>query len=284
MAFRYKVKIAATVLMLVATKFGNSLIENQRMTVFAAESESIYPEGAGVSPSAEITVPIYNYDVLNVVLPTSYAVAFNPYGLNIRIGRDEVSDRQVVSQNYGMVNKSTRDKLITVTLTVEDLSGEIIFVDSPEEAENADAEAYTVYLALIPADQEEIKVNAQSLNKDITPEALANISMGQATENAVALQTGINQVTFKLSGAEYGFADGNGLSLSTESNTGDSFELMELAEDGTGVTAFTFGGVMNPNADWTKLSKGIKISVAYIYENATGEETIVEGTGAMISR
>ena len=61
-----------------------------------------------------------------------------------------------------------------------------------------------------------------------------------------------------------------------------SFQLLELAADGSGATAFTFDGVMNPDADWAEMRRGIKISVVYTYEDAMGTETIVEGTGAMV--
>lgn len=250
---------------------------------YAAESETVSSEDDEVSSPIEVTVPIYDYDILNVLVPTSYAVAFNPYGLNIRVGEGQFYNGQVISRNYGIVNASTRDKLVTVAITVEDLNdGQITFVDSAEAARNADEETFAIYLTLVPADDGEIMVNNQHLDRDITAGALADVSMGQSTENAVALLAGENQVTFKLSGAVYGFLDDAVLGLDDEGIQDGSFQLMELAADGTGVTAFTFDGVMNPDADWTKLQRGIKISVIYTYENATGAETIVEGTGAMV--
>lgn len=41
---------------------------------------------------------------------------------------------------------------------------------------------------------------------------------------------------------------------------------------------------MNPKADWSKLTKGVRISVTYDYDNAVGDEKIVEGTGAIIEK
>lgn len=231
----------------------------------------------------DIKVPIDNYDILNVLVPTSYLVAFNPYGLNIRVGEDKVINRQVVSRNYGIINESTRDKLVTLVLTVEDLNdGLITFVDSAEAARNADEETFAIYLALVPADDGEIMINNQNPDKDITVEALTDVSMGLSAENALPLLAGENQVTFKLSGAMYGFIDGVELSMDDEGSQIDSLQFMGLAPDGTGVTAFTFDGVMNPDADWSKLQRGIRISVVYTYEDATGTETIVEGTGALV--
>ncbi len=56
-----------------------------------------------------------------------------------------------------------------------------------------------------------------------------------------------------------------------------------MSPDGRSVTAFTFGGAMNPKADWEKLSKGIKVSAAYDYQTADGTEKIIDGTGSLIA-
>lgn len=296
MKFNHRIKMVAVVFLLVMSGAGGFF--GRPADVFAAGLETVSSGDAEifskeatvssgdaeVSPSPlDIMVPIYDYDVLNVLVPTSYAVAFNPYGLNVCVGEGEFYSGQVVSRNYGIVNESTRDKLVTVLLTVEDLNdGQITFVDSAEAARNADAETFAIYLALIPADDGEIMVNSQTPGKDITAEALTDVSMGLSAKNAVTLLAGENQVTFKLSGAVYGFLDGNGPSLEEGNSQIDSFQLMKLAADGTGVTAFTFDGVMNPEADWTKLQRGIRLSVVYTYENATGTEMIADGTGAMV--
>lgn len=282
MKFKRRINMITAISLLLAACMGGGL-SWRPIDVFAAESETVSSGDAEVTSPLETMVPIYDYDVLNVLVPTSYMVAFNPYGLNVNVGGDEFSSRQVISRNYGIVNESTRDKLVTVTFTIEDLNdGQITFVDSAEAARNADAETFAIYLALVPADDGEITVNNRKLDKDITAGALADVSMGQSTENAVALLAGENQVTFMLSGAMYGFFDDGGSSLDDGVSHDGSFQLLKLAADGAGATAFTFDGVMNPDADWTKLQRGIKISVVYTYENATGTETIVEGTGAMV--
>lgn len=296
MKFDHRLKVITVVSLLLASVVVGGL-SGKPIDVFAAGSETISSgdtevssgdaefssEDTETSSLLDIKVPIYDYDILNVLVPTSYAVAFNPYGLNIRVGEDKFINRQVISRNYGIVNESTRDKLVTVVLTVEDLNeGQITFVDSAEAARNADEETFAIYLALVPADDGEIMMGNRIPDKDITAEDLTDISMGWSTENAVTLLAGENQVTFKLSGAVYGFLDGSEPEFEDDSSQTDSFQLMELAPDGTGVTAFTFDGVMNPYADWTKLQRGIRISVVYTYENVTGTETIVEGTGAMV--
>lgn len=282
MNIKHRIQIITVISLLLVAGMGGGL-PGRSINAYAAESKTVSSEDAEISSPIEVTVPIYDYDILNVLVPTSYAVAFNPYGLNIRVGEDRFCNSQVISRNYGIVNESTRDKLVTVAITVEDLNqGQITFVDSAEAAREADAETFAIYLALVPADDGEIMVDNRNPDKDITAAALADVSMGQSAENAVALLAGENQITFKLSGALYGFLDDAGISLGDEGIQDGSFQLMELAADGTGVTAFTFDGVMNPNADWTKLQRGIKISVIYTYENATGTEMIVEGTGAMV--
>ena len=282
MKFKREIKMITVFSLLLASVVGGGL-SGRPVDVFAAESETISSGDAEVSSMLETTVPIYDYDILNVLVPTSYTVALNPYGLNVSVGEDEFLSGQVISRNYGIVNASNRDKLVTITLTVEDLNdGRITFVDSAEAVRDADEETLAIYLALVPADDEEITVSNRKPDKDITVESLTDVSMGQSAENAVALMAGENQVTFKLSGAVYGFLDGDGPSLDDGDNHAASFQLMELAADGAGVTAFTFDGAMNPDADWAKLQRGIRISVVYAYENATGKETIVEGTGAMV--
>ena len=50
---------------------------------------------------------------VNVVAPATFAVALNPYELPIKTGDEIISTAQVVSRKYGMVNKSSTDKLGT---------------------------------------------------------------------------------------------------------------------------------------------------------------------------
>lgn len=236
------------------------------------------PEDSAVS----VTVPIYNYDIVDVVVPTTYAVALNPYGFPVKTGEDAVSTEQVVSRNYGIINKSSTDKIVTVTFTVEDLNeGKIVFADSADAVANADKDTYAVYLAAVPAKNGEIKVDGADINKDTTAAALSDVSMTGAENKAVALQTGTNKIAFKLAKADYRFEDGENITLGDD-GVENLFELTGLDPDGAGVTAFTFCGTINKSADWSKLPYGIKLTAVYSYENATGEEVIVDGTGAMI--
>lgn len=233
-----------------------------------------------------VAVPIYNYDIVNVVVPTSYTVALNPYELAIGMGDGTISTAQVVSRNYGVVNKSSRDKIVTVRLNIEDLNGgKITFVDSAEEAMNADADIYAVYLAAVPADASGVRLGDAAVDKNTQAETLANVNMNKAENGAIPLKAGENSFAFKLSQAVYGFADGRSITLGDAANQDmmSQIELTDLAADGKGATAFTFDGAMNPKADWSLLTGGLKISVVYTYENAMGDEMIVEGTGAMVA-
>lgn len=206
-------------------------------------------------------------EIINVVVPTTYTLALNPYGLPIRIDKNTISTEQVISRMYGIVNKSSTDQIVTVSLTVEDRNGgKIIFVDSAEEAENAEGDVYAIYLEAVPANEEQILIDGKPVDSEVTGESLRKVEMTGEKEHAVTLHDGINRIAFKLFGAVYN----------------DDNELMKLAPDGKGVSAYTFSGVMNPNAEWEKLSGGIKLSVVYTYQTSDGNEDIIEGTGAMI--
>lgn len=238
-------------------------------------------------PSAvEIKVPIYNYEVVNIVAPAKYAVALNPYELAVKTGEDEASTEQVVSRNYGILNKSSTDKIVSVTFTVEDMNdGKIVFVDSAEEAREAEKDTYAVYLAVVPADDSGIWVDGEDVDCDTTAADLSDVEMNGAVENAMPLGKGENTISFKLDRAVYRFEDGRELILEEEDSGFDgSLELSSLAPEEGGITAFTFAGAMNPKADWGKLLYGIKISAVYTYETATGEEEILEGTGAVVEQ
>ena len=243
----------------------------------------------------DIDAPIYSLDIMQVIVPTTYAVAFNPDGLQVKTGTTvsggdgEVavtSSAQILSKNFGIINKSSKDKLITITLNVADQNTDssIVFVNSKEEVDTAEDGEYKVHLTVIPANGTEVTVGGASADEETTAAALNDVTMAQATGNAVTLMGGENYIAFKLEKAAWTPKAGNELTLggTSSNNVAENFEITGLAEDGKSITAFTFGGEMNANTDWSKLTQGVKITVVYGNENAASGLSAISGTGAMI--
>lgn len=236
-----------------------------------------------------ITAPIYSFETIDVVVPTTYKVAFNPEGLTVKTGTgaSDTSTAQILSKNYGILNKSNKDMLCTVALKVEDKNtgdNKVTFVDSAADATtNAKDGEYKIYLSAVPADATEVKVGTSSANKDTAGSALDDVTMTGATSEAITLKAGDNKLAFKLDKAEYE-PTGSGVTLGT-TNTNDvasNYQIKAVAGAGKGITAFTFGGSMNTNADWTKLTSGIEITPVYTSKVATSADTVITGTGAMV--
>ena len=259
-----------------------SMLMGSAMPVLAAEAD----EGV------DVDVPIYSLDITNVIVPTSYAVAFNPEGLKVKTGTVSGGDAgmstdQILSKTYGIINKSSKDKLITVTLDVKDLNGDggLVFVDSKQDVDDAAEGEYKIHLTVIPADTTEVKVGTASADHNTAATALNDVVMTPAAAGKeVTLMAGENYLGFKLDKAVWTPKTGSEVELgSTNSNdVKDNFEITGLAEDGKGITAFTFGGEMNANADWSELTKGIKITVIYGNDKVASDLTAISGTGAMV--
>ena len=261
-----------------------SMLMGSAMPVLAAED------------GVDVNAPIYSLDVIDVIVPTTYAVAFNPDGLTVKTGTtvsggDAVpvnSTSQVLSKNYGIINKSSKDKLITITLNVVDQNTDsgITFVNSAQEVSDAEAGEYKIHLTVIPADTTEVTVGSASADQTTTAEALSDVTMTPvASGKEVTLSGGENYIGFKLSKAIWTPKAGDELTLgSTNSNdVRENFEVTGLAGSGKGITAFTFGGEMNVNADWSKLTQGIKITVIYGNETVSSDLATIDGTGAMVT-
>lgn len=237
--------------------------------------------------SVDIDAPIYAFDVVDVIVPTTYAVAFNPEGLTVKVGSNN-STNQILSKSFGIINKSNKDKVITATLTVEDqnTNSGIVFVDTKAEVDAAEDGEYKIHLTVIPADENEVQVSGASADKDTAATVLGDVTMTGADDKAITLKNGENQVGFKLDKAVYTPKTTGGLELGgTTGNTNNvqnSFELTSLAGNGKGITAFAFGGEMNANAEWHKLQSGIKITAVYTNETAPSDAAVIDGTGALV--
>ncbi len=236
-----------------------------------------------------IDAPIYSFDVVDVIVPTTYAVAFNPEGLTVKTGDSTTSTDQILSRSFGIVNKSNKDKVITVSLKVEDLNtGDdvVTFVDTAAEVTNAADGEYKIHLTVVPADATEVKVGATpaAADKDTAATDLDNVTMTKATAGKeVTLMAGDNEIEFLLKKATYSPKSGSEVTLgsTTANNVASNYDITALAGSGKGITAFTFGGEMNANADWTKLTAGIKITPVYTNATAPSTAATVTGTGAV---
>lgn len=254
-----------------AVALSASMVMGMSITSFASDQE------------VSVDAPIYAYDVTNVIVPTNFLVAFNPNGLDVdKDGGTTIVQDQIVSKNYGIINKSTKDKVITVTLNVEDLNeGKITFAQDPADVTNAAADDYVLNLTVVPADTTEVQVGSTPAPADLTTTGadLADAAMTPATGKDKVLVAGENDVDFLLTKADYeGKID---LSGTTGNNVTDKFTIKNLAASGKGITAFTFSGTMNAKADWTKLTKGIRITAVYSNDNAPDGATAEAGTGAL---
>lgn len=269
---------------ILAFTLSTAMTMGMSMTVFASDP-------APTTPGGSVEAPIYSYDIVNVVVPTTYAVAFNPDELAVKVGSDNPTD-QILSKSYGIINKSTKDKIVTVELQVEDLNtgeNQVTFVDTASDATGAEAGEYAIYLAATPADATEVKIGNTSADKDTEIADVADVAMTKAAGKDVALYSGSNNIAFKLDKATYSLKSGSNLELGTtdKNNVGDLYEVTALAGSGKGITGFTFTGAMNKNADWTKLQNGIKVTAIYTSKNADSSkaattEQIITGTGAMV--
>ena len=254
-----------------------SMLMGSTMPVLAADGGEV-----------DVEAPIYSYDIIDVIVPTTYAVAFNPDGLPVITEGTTTSSDQILSRNYGIINKSSKDKVITVKLNVENqnVNDDVTFVDSASDVSSAADGEYKIHLTAIPADTTAVALSDGGIDHTTTATALNDVTMTKATADgtAVTLKGGDNYLGFKLSKATWTPKSGSEVTLgSTKSNdVSSSYEVTGLAASGASVTAFTFSGEMNANADWFKLTKGIKISAVYSSETAPSSLTAVSGTGAMV--
>ena len=254
-----------------------SMLMGSTMPVLAADGGEV-----------DVEAPIYSYDIIDVIVPTTYAVAFNPDGLPVITEGTTTSSDQILSRNYGIINKSSKDKVITVKLNVENqnVNDDVTFVDSASDVSSAADGEYKIHLTAIPADTTAVALSDGGIDHTTTATALNDVTMTKAATDGttVTLKGGDNYLGFKLSKATWTPKSGSEVTLgSTKSNdVSSSYEVTGLAASGASVTAFTFSGEMNANADWFKLTQGIKISAVYSSETAPSSLTAVSGTGAMV--
>lgn len=250
-----------------------AMVASMSMSAFAAPQQG------------DITAPILSFDKVDVVVPTTYAMVFNPEERNVTVDSATSTD-QILARSFGILNKSSKDKVVTVELTVDSQNdGKVTFVEDEASVSDNSLGDYRIYLAAIPADGTEVKVNPTTpaaADKDTTGAALSKAVMTGADAQKVAMKEGKNTLAFKLEKATYGVNGTLDLDSVSQNSIADKMQITGVAANGGGITAFTFGGAMDENADWHLLQDQIKITATYDIKAVTGEEVAVAGTGAMI--
>lgn len=274
-----------------AAALSATMVMGMSMTTLAGEVTSTGPTTGG-----DISAPIFSYDITHVVVPTSYGVALNPDGLEITVRSattPEKTTATVASKNFGIINKSSKDKLVKIGLSVSSTESteEITLVDTAAKATtDASKGEYKIFLQAVPADTTDIQVvsGTQPAAPPTTatqPSSLAHVVMTKATTGTVPMQLGDNEIAFKLGKATYALKPGESLDLenlnsNTDNDVQSKYGVTGLDAD-KGVTGFTFDGAVNTNADWTKVSGQIRITPTYTIETTDDSVTVLAGTGAV---
>lgn len=267
-----------------AVALSASMVMGMAVPVMAADEVN---NGNG---SSDVTAPIYSLDVSKVVVPSAYEVAFNPGELTVKTGTgaSDTSTDQILSRKFGIINQSSKAKVVTVSLAVEDqnTNSPIKFVGSRADVTNAEMNEYAIYLEAVPADANEVKIGTASADKDTAATALKDVAMTGATAAAVPLGAGDNELQFVLGKATYDPISGSDVTLggTPGNDVASNYELTALAGGGKGITAFTLTGSMNKTAKWHELTAGIKITPTYTLETVADEtvtSAVKSGTGAV---
>lgn len=277
-----------------AAVLSTTMVMGMSMTVLADDGDITSTSPTNPATGGSITAPIFSYDITHVVVPTSYGVAFNPDGLNITVSTATTpavtTTSTVASKNYGIINKSSKDKLVKVGLSVSSTEpNESVTFVSSRDAATTDAEKgeYKIYLEVVPADTTAVQIYDSSTAKAPTtttqPSSLAHVSMTKSTSATVPMGLGDNEVAFKLGKATYALKKDGSLNLEggvTDNDVKDLYKVTDL-DANAGVTGFTFDGAMNSNADWTKVTGKVEITPTYTIETTDDTVGILDGTGAM---
>lgn len=232
------------------------------------------------------TGAVYAFAVEQYVVPTTLAFALNPQKLAVvpRADAEAIYD-QVIARPVGMINKSTRDKVISIELELSTTATEdskLTFVDSADDVDG-DTDEFNIYLAVSPAASAVTKLGDGStdIGETTAAEDLADVTMTAAEGKDVVLATGTNDLAFKLGKATYALKDGEEIALGTDNDNDvkDKFKLTALG----GVSAFTLTGALNKNAYWEKNTEKIKIDLTYEIKETSDEDVVITGTHAMIA-
>ncbi len=226
--------------------------------------------------------PIYSFDINDVVVPTLFTAAINPDGLAVKVGSGTSTD-QVISKNYGIVNKSSKAKTVKIAFTATDMNtNQVQFMTSEDDVTGAPSGTYAVYLAAVPADSSGVTTladNSTLIDKSTAADKLNDVAMTASTQE-VALGTTTTEMGLYLPAATYAPISGSEVELGTTTvnNVKSHYELTQVG----GVSAYTFKGKVNSKADWNVLQQGVNITAVYTFETPDTAPTVISGTNAMV--
>lgn len=269
-----------------AAALSASMILGMSVPVMAASTD-IVDNGSG---SSDVTAPIYSLDIVKVVVPSAYEVAFNPGGLDVTTGTGTTSNDQILSRNFGIINQSSKTKIVTVGLKIEDQNTDspIQFVGSAADVASAEMDDFAIYLEAVPANSTAVQVGTTpaAANETTAAADLKDVTMTKATGVSVPLSAGDNELQFVLGKATYTPIQNSEVTLGTTTGNAvkDNYELTGLAANGKGITAFTLTGSMKETAEWHTLTDGIKITPTYTMETVADDavtNAVKSGTGAV---
>lgn len=253
------------------------------LTLSAAMVMGMSMTGFAAEPAPTTTdAPIYGVNLTNVVVPANFTVAFNPDGLSVKqTSSDTAVTSQIVTNNYGMVNKGNKNKFVKLTFKVQDQNGKIVFgdADSVTNAQAAKKDTYNMNLNLVPASaRDSVQIGATAIDKDnATAENMSKVAM-TAASTKLQLAEGENYAGFWLEGATY-----NGTIQMDAANPLSTLTIKQLADNSGSIAGFTFDGTMNMAADWTKLTQKVVITVIYDIRDRATAPTMVASTGGYVA-
>ena len=248
---------------LMALLLGATMLIGSVLPVSAADVSS--NDAAG---STTTDAYILSLNVTKFVVPTNLQVVFNPENWAVKIG-DETKSNQILSTNYGILNKSSKAKKFDVQFAVEDLNGDKIeFVDAEAKATDATDDKLYLYLEAVPG-QITSGVSTTTSGNDLANVASSNITT--VSDNAVSLHSGSGNIEYVLDKATYELA-GDAISANSISSNTVSANLASVSSNGA--YSFTFDGAMNTKADWSQLNSGIRITVTYDVEDAAYDDVV----------
>jgi uncharacterized repeat protein (TIGR02543 family) len=204
----------------------------------------------------------------------------------------DTSQSQIVTFNYGLANKSTVARKITVKLDVTaDSSVDFVTTEAAATAKTtggtgtAEVGDYKIFMQLWPAKVGTTpstntyeKATAFDAQATYYTRSEAGVYTEATVANAEAFAAGAGttnaDVAFSLPNATYTLKDDAFIDFST--TAADIAEKYEMTGIG-GYTGFTITGTMNTNTEWSQLeTKTITITPTYVIADASGQETVVE--------